>query len=387
MPVKLFVGTNQSNEKPQPFQFFHEQYPGAIRILRRLWAKLHPLDETTAILVEANVNLPRNGWFKPDMVIMTPRGIGILEQKHSGGEITVEGNFEEEDKLTWHFTKPNGQRVRVNSGSKPNPAEQVIAYQNSLHRTLTQQATRQDWLINPETPYRDFYRHVKIQSGVCFTNSLANTTKLEAVYEGLQRGNKFSILDIDRVLCWVQSLRLGTRSKDYAPTEPPYEMSLLTNILPMIKDLLGGVEWEEAYDWMPQLKPYATLIEFAPGEIQRYYQLALDEVKVGRGNISSNTSEKVDITIDESLSSRGISRKHFEIERLGSFMLLHNRSPRMPIWISGEEVLPGKFGFLNDGDSITILDSRIKSGLETYYIFNRPAREPANTIYPSSIIR
>lgn len=283
MPLKIYVARD-AKDREWPPNMPHEA-EACEWMLQKAWMEFQHLPESFAVIV--NLKDP-----SADMVVIREIGLGVLELKHHSGRITVDNNG------AWWAAN-----IRIHSGNRLNPREQVRSYAKQLRgRVIRQllparmQGTRWDW-----------YK-LKFQTGVCFTNPLADLQELRKslekkppVLEDWEDG--FSVIDPDLFTSWVRELRFELAQdppKDYAPMHLEPE-----KIERMATEVLGAVEWREMIEAMPEGRPYGHLIlEDAAG--REVFNLVKDHSIVGR-------SHQCDIVLPSRFSR--VSKEHLEIKR------------------------------------------------------------------------
>jgi hypothetical protein len=119
MPVKVYVSRDSQG---QPWSPDHEhEARSVIEIVKKLWLAFNSQKQLYA--VAANLHRP-----SADLVILSERGIGIVELKHYYGRISRQGS-------TWYAGKT---RIKAGSESKGyrNPHEQVQDYAAEIRSAL-----------------------------------------------------------------------------------------------------------------------------------------------------------------------------------------------------------------------------------------------------------
>jgi len=261
-------------------------------MLEKAWSEFHHLQETYAIIT--NLRHP-----SADMVVLTERGIGLLELKHKYGEIKINPDG------TWMA----GLSV-IKAGKHLNPREQVRSYTKELREKVIR------WIL-PNYIYvnKDRWSMLKFQTGVCFTHPDADIRKVQKyiterhiVLDAWE--SNFSIIDIDDFTAWIRELRFQLQhdyeySKDFEHVRLSPEM-----IVKIAADVLHNVEWSEIYPAMPDSNPYGYLI-LEDIKSRLVFKLVKDHSTVGR-------SPDCDIVIPEEFTR--VSKKHCAITRNMNFI-------------------------------------------------------------------
>jgi len=284
LTTRLYV-SRDSQGRPWPPDYQHEVQP-LIEIAKRLWLAFNSQQELYAIV--ANLHRP-----SADLVVLSPRGIGVVELKHYYGSIYCKGS-------AWYAGK-----VRIKAGSEGssyrNPHEQVQDYAAEIRRRLLKPSSKR-WLPGWTTHQEKF----KFSTAVCFTHP---DVQIEEFRKDLRRSpprtqpwEVFEVLRPGDVPDWVASLRFEV-DRGRAESFEPYRLSP-EQITRIAESLLGGTEWTEIRGLMPTDEPYAylTLIE---GE-QRMQTFSLDREAVSLGR-------DADILIPEQF--KRVSREHARITR------------------------------------------------------------------------
>jgi hypothetical protein len=259
MTLKIYVSQDTKGKEWAP-DTPHE-VSASEWMLKKAWLEFHHLQETYAILV--NLQHP-----SADMVVITERGLGVLELKHVFGEIKID------HKGIWMAgTYP------IKAGTHLNPREQVRAYAIELRNKVIR------WIFPPYMQTRkDKWSELKFQTGVCFTNPNANIQKAQN-YTNEHRPtlepweSNFSIINMDGFTAWVRELRFElkhdrTRKFDPVRLEPGAIMKIVTQ-------LLDSVEWDQIYSAMPTGNPYAYLI-LEDRDAKQVFHLVKERSIIGR---------------------------------------------------------------------------------------------------------
>lgn len=260
MTVKIYVAQDSTGKEWAP-DHPHE-VESVVEILRRIWEAYHHLQ--SAYCIVANMHDPN-----ADMVIVSERGLGILEFKHNYGKITIASDG------TWYA----GDH-RIKGGSYPNPHKQVQAYGETIRNRLLP-LILPTWL--KKTPER--WNEVKFQTAVCFTNPNADLAEVKQIVPKsklIQRKpweDDFSVISTEEVVNWVLKLRFGIDQGFDKRFEPlRLSPSTMVNALTLV---FGAVEWEELLSSMPTGLPYGYLSHDS-SEGEQKFNLLKDKVIIGR---------------------------------------------------------------------------------------------------------
>lgn len=283
MPLKIYVARD-ARQREWPPNTPHEA-EACEWMLQKAWMEFQHLQELFAVIV--NLRDP-----SADMVVIREIGLGVLELKHHSGRITVDNNG------AWWAAY-----IRIHSGNRLNPREQVRSYAKQLRGKMIRQLLPARMLRTGRN-----WDKLKFQTGVCFTNSLADLQELRKslekkppVLEDWEDG--FSVIEPDFFTRWMRDLRFELSQdppKDYAPMHLEPE-----KIDRIASEVLEAVEWKEMIEAMPEGKPYGHLIlDDAAG--REVFNLVKDHSTVGR-------SHQCDIVLPSRFSR--VSKEHLEIKR------------------------------------------------------------------------
>jgi hypothetical protein len=279
MTLKIYVAKDSKGKEWAP-DYPHEQ-KSIEWMLKKAWEDFHRLQMTYSIIV--NMRNP-----SADMLILSERGLGVLELKHYFGEIKISNG-------TWFAdTHP------IDAGKYRNPRIQVQSYAKELRGKIL------NWMF--PTKFRIKRDDIKFQTGVCFTNSNANVEKIQKniaekrPYPFEEWESDFSVIDINGFTAWARELRfqLQDRTKDFEPIRLTPE-----EIVQISTEVLGSIEWSEIYPAMPKGIPYAYLI-LDDIDGKQVFNITKDHSIIGR-------NPSCDVVIPERYGK--VSNKHCTILR------------------------------------------------------------------------
>jgi hypothetical protein len=285
MTLKIYVAKDAKGNQWAP-DTSHEA-KACEWMLTKAWREFQHLQEMYAILI--NLRHP-----SADMVILTERGLGILELKHYFGEVKV---------------NPNGiwtaGSSRIEAGSHLNPREQVRSYARDLRNKII------SWILPAYMQTtKGYWDKLKFQTGVCFTNPNVNIQTARRNNDEKRPPlepweSSFAIIDVDGFTSWVRELRFHlehdrNHTKDFEPVR-----LLPEKIVRIATQVLSTVEWNDMYSAMPDGKPYGFLI-LEDTEGKQVFNLVKNYSSIGR-------SHECDIVIPERYSR--VSKKHCAITR------------------------------------------------------------------------
>ncbi len=266
MPVQIFIGRGPEGH-PLPPDYSHEM-ASTIEIIKRLWSAFHhhqPYYAVVASLADPSA----------DLMIVSERGIGVMELKHYYGRISCRSNG-------YWYAGPKRMVAGVKGRGFKNPHEQVQAYAEAIRKKLIEPPPWQEpWLPGKTIDWPRF----QFNTAVCFTHPDVDLTGFE---ENLRKRCRpvtlpweaFSVLTIDEVPDWAISLRFevgGDRSKGFAR----HRLTPL-QINRFLSELFDLSPWEEIRELMPSDHPYAFLTQLEEERIRQIFGLDRDEITIGR---------------------------------------------------------------------------------------------------------
>lgn len=316
MAVKYYVSQDSRGHEQAP-DYSHEAM-AVIEIVKKVYGAFNQLHELYALVVNLD-----DQEAAADLVVITERGIGIVELKHYPGDISQRG--------TKWYAKHQGKTIKIKAGSANrgfhNPHQQVQTYAEVIREDLLENLPRQrPWLPGRYSEREAF----KFATAVCFTNPNVSFKSLKGLYYRSKRRAKqkrweqFSILKPDGIPTWVAGLRFEVNQG----RADHYEAHRLTpdKIMRIVKDLFGAIEWTEIDGLMPRSGPYAYLFLKQDGKIKTPFAFTSDEMTIGR-------SPECDIRIPREF--KGVSNKHAKIKRRINGIVLEDCS-RNGTFINGK---------------------------------------------------
>ena len=332
MPVKYFV-SKDSRGKEQPPDFSHE-VTAIIEIIKQLYAAFN--HHKNLYVIVANLNKHDA---MADMVILTERGIGIVELKGYPGQITMRGT-------EWYAglkAIPGKPTIAGKSAGYRNPHEQVQLYMDAIRYKLLHPAS-EPWLPGKYADWVEF----QFGTAVCFTHEDVSLDRFPFWHykkseknHHIKNWEQFSILTPDKILGWVSALRFevtkGALDK--------YEAYRLTpkQIMRIVTELFEAISWTEIDKQMPTGKPYAYLLIKQAGE--EMLQIGLDREKMTIGRDAS-----CDIKIPEQFER--VSRTHAQIKRTITGVVVEDCESTNGTYLNGERLIKAKS--LEAGQQITL---------------------------------
>lgn len=328
MPVKYFVGQGLRGQVQAP-EYSHETLV-VIEIIKLVYEKFN--HETHLYTLTANLN-KKNAY--ADLVIITERGLGVVELKGYTGLITRKGPV-------WYA---GSKAIEAGSKNTParNPHEQVQAYAGTIRDKLMDYPLRADpWLPGRKTDWEAF----KYNTVVCFTDPKANFETFRQQYPAgkvRKPWENFRILKPVEIPDWIAGLRF--EAKQDRPPYSPYYLSP-KQVWRIVTELLGAIEWTEIAELMPTGQPYAYLFLKPDNAI---FGLTANEVIIGRDPTACQ------VTLPKPPFER-VSRKHAKITRHLDGVYLKDLGSTNHTYLDGQ--LIEKPTRLYTGQTITLGGSR-----------------------------
>lgn len=261
MTVKIFV-SRDSEERPWAPDYTHE-VRAAQEIAKKLWQAFHHQQQLYTLI--ANLHEPC-----ADMVIVTERGLGIVELKNHAGRISIDPSG------MWCA---NGRRIE--SGIHADPHQQVQAY-GEIVRQKTLQFILPKWLQRDSQQWNTF----KFQTTVCFTHPDVELEDARLTLSQAHPGQRapwesdFSVSTLPEITEWATRLRFQVAMGRNRRFEP-YRLEPNT-ILNVVTLCLGAMEWSEIHSLMPTGEPYGYLVLREDNEKTQMFNLHQDEIHIGR---------------------------------------------------------------------------------------------------------
>lgn len=330
MTVKIFVAKDSKGNEWAPD---YVQEVGSLEwMIKKAWLEFHHLPSLYCMI--ANLRQP-----SADLVVITERGLGILELKHVQGDISIG-----KDDI-WY-----AGRTIIHAGIHLNPRRQVQKYAETLRPNLLQR-------ILPPTLKKDPSRwdDLKFQTAVCFSNP-------EARFEDLQQSiakrrpspylaweSDFSIFGPSDFTSWVRRLRFQV---DEGPSRRFEPVRLSPNVIINIAvQAFNAVEWKEILTGMPTGEPYGFLV-LEDEEGRQVFNLVKDETSIGR-------SPDCDIVIPDRYAK--VSKRHCQIIRSISSVEVKDLDSRNGTFLNN--LLLSKTSTITHGDRICLGSDKVSEGV------------------------
>lgn len=325
MPVTTYVYRDYA-ERPTPPVYNHETN-ATIDIVKRLWTALHHQETHYAVIS----NIQDQGYANADMVIVSERGLGVIELKHHHGPVSWIGN-------DWYA---GSRRLQTRSGL--NPHQQVQGYADSIRELLLE--SKLDWK-------RDEYlgdSSLKVYTAVCFTNPDASIQDLQRWLPRLRLSvspwEVFSVLKPQDIVQWAVSLSFekSVRSEVASMGYEPYRL-WHDEMVGFVTEFLDSTEWREIEHLMPTADPYGVLVLLENDTRQAVFTLDRDEITVGRDPLPCN------LVIPQQYAR--VSKQHAAIQRIGQKVWIQDLGSTNGTFIDGKHLAGRKV--LKYGQRITL---------------------------------
>ncbi|MBN1439220.1 MAG: FHA domain-containing protein [Anaerolineales bacterium] len=350
MTVELFTGKDPQGRIWEP-DFSHEVH-AAIRMIGKAWRAFHAAPEL--YLLAFNLHSPNI-----DMLVISERGIGLLEMKGHRGAIRInpEDHWLADGQKMLGF-KPFPGRERPASSSYLNPHDQVQGHgERFMERFLP--VVREQY---PELT-RGKRRGLRLQTCVCFTNPEADLAEIRKVAPEWSRGrlrsweSDFSVISADEVPEWISTLRFEVKQVD----SPPYYPFRLTpaKMRPLLLALFSVERWKSVERILP-VHRYGQLRQISEGRTAATYSLWEEETFLGRDPL------KCTIVVPQHYTR--VSRVHAVIRREADEIILEDLDSHNGTYLDGRRIT-GK-AVLREGMAVS-LGGRGQSQKECRYEFHR----------------
>lgn len=340
MPVQVFVGRTPEGRPDSP-DYSHEMR-STLDIVARFWQAFHHHEPYYAMV--ANLTDP-----SADLMVLSERGIGVIELKHYFGRVTCRTNG-------FWYAGPKKMQAGVEGRGFKNPHEQAQSYAEEVRaRLLKPPLWQEPWLPGKTIDWPEF----KFHTAVCFTHPAADLSQFD---ENLRRRCRpitlpwedFSVLQVDDLVAWASSLRFemgGDRGEGF--TQNRLSPSMVQRFL---AELFEVAEWQEIYELMPKGQPYATLTLAENGLPIQVIGLDHDQITLGRD------LSVCDFAVPERLSL--VSRVHARIVRTFDGVFIEDLESTNGSFVDGVRVYRREP--LKDGQIITL--GRSEANHETAHL-------------------
>lgn len=335
MAVEIFVGRTPEGQPISP-EYSHEMN-SIIEIIRRLWGAFHhylPYFAVVANLAEHSA----------DLMIVSERGIGVIELKHYYGRISCHADG------AW-YAGPKRMIAGVEGRGFKNPHEQVQTYAEQIRRKLIEPPPWQEpWLPGRPIDWPDF----KFHTAVCFTHPDADLREFDEQLRKRCRPvtlpwEDFSVITIDDVPRWAVSLRFeagGERAQGFSR----YRLTP-AQIQRFLVELFDLSPWHEIEALMPTGEPYAYLTLIEAGQELQVYGLDHETVTLGRD------PSVCEISLPERLFL--VSRLHARIYRTAEGVFIEDLKSTNGTYLNGKRIHRAK---LEHGQRILLGRARPAEG-------------------------
>lgn len=335
MPVELYVGKDPQG-RPWAPDFTHEM-DAAIRIAGKAWRTFHSGKEL--FLLAFNLHTPNI-----DILVISERGIGLVEMKSHHGKITVEAEgawFADGQRMAGYKVVPGRE---LPPASYLNPHSQVQGHGDRLHEMLIP-IIREDY---PDlTPGKR--RNLRLQTCVCFANPEADLSEIKKILSGWNRErlrpweSDFCVASPEEIPEWISALRFEVKIID----TPPYFPFRLdpAKQRPLLMRLFAVERWKNMERMLP-VNRFGKLQQLRGEHTVASYSLWEEETFLGRDPL------KCTIVAPEQCTK--VSRTHAVIRREIEGIILedlnsHNGTYLDGTRISGKVVLQDKVSFILGG--------------------------------------
>jgi hypothetical protein len=354
MTVELYIGKDPQGRIWEP-DFTHEAN-AAIRIIGSAWRAFHASREL--YLLAFNLHSPNI-----DLLVISERGIGLLEMKAHHGLIRIapDGLWTADgEKMLGYKAVAGRDRPGV---SYRNPHDQVQRQGDQLQERLLPIMREQ----YPELSRRK-RRNLRMQSCVCFTNPEVDLTELRKSVADWCRDrlrpweSDFSVIVPAEVPEWISALRFEVKKID----RPPYYPFRLETAKqrPLLMQLFELDRWKAVERMLP-IHRYGRLQQMRGDRIVAAFSLWEEETFLGRDHT------RCTIVVPEQYTK--VSRMHAVIRREAEEIVLEDLHSHNGTFLDGR-LIDGKV-VLRDG-AVLSLGGAGGSERESRYIFQLIEQHP-----------
>jgi hypothetical protein len=347
MPVELYVGKDPQG-RPWAPDYTHEVDAG-IRIAGKVWRAFHAGREL--FLLAFNLHSPNI-----DILVVSERGIGLVEMKGHHGKIMAEEDgawIADGQRMVGYKVVPGRE---LSPATYPNPHGQVQNHGDRLLEMLLP-LIREDY---PELT-RGKRRNLRMQTCVCFTNPKVDLTDIRKILPEWNRErlrsweSDFFVAAPEEIPNWISALRFEVKTVDTPPyfpfrLEPAKQRALLQRLFEVER-------WTNVERMLP-VNRYAKLQQVHGDRTAASYSLWEEETFLGRDPL------KCTIVAPEQCTK--VSRVHAVIRRALEGIVLEDLSSHNGTYLDGTRI-SGKV-VLHDGASF-ILGGNGNSEKECRYTF------------------
>jgi len=335
MPVELYVGKDPEG-RPWAPDFTHEM-DAAIRIAGKAWRAFHAGKEL--FLLAFNLHSPNI-----DILVISERGIGLVEMKAHHGKITVEAEgawFADGQRMAGYKVVPGRE---LSPATYLNPHTQVQGHGDRLQEMLLP-ILREDY---PSlTPGKR--RNLRMQTSVCFTNPEVDLSEIRKNLAGWDRErlrpweSDFCVATPEEIPEWISALRFEVKTVD-APPYFPFRLDPAKQ-RPLLTRLFEVERWKNMERMLP-VNRFGKLQQLRGDHTVASFSLWEEETFLGRDPL------KCTIVAPEQCTK--VSRIHAVIRREIEGIVLedldsHNGTYLNGTRISGRVILQDKASFILGG--------------------------------------
>ncbi len=337
MTVQFFIGRNQEGQPLSP-EYSHEML-ATLELCKGLWNAFHAHQPYYAVI--ASLHDP-----SLDFMIVSERGIGVMELKHYFGRITCREDG------SW-YAGPKRMVAGVEGRGFKNPHEQVQAYAEEIRsRLINPPPWQRPWLPGKTIDWEDF----KFHTAVCFTHPEAD---LGQFAENLRLRCRpivlpwehFSVLNPSDVPEWAASLRFEV-SADRSQNFSRHRFHPM-DVARILIELLGLSPWEEIYDLMPTGMVYGVLSRIENFVPVQDFTLEQDQVVIGRDLQGS------DVPVPDKYYL--VSRIHARLVRQADGLFIEDLDSTNGTYVDGKRV--DRRAPLSHGQQITLGSAELGQGV------------------------
>jgi hypothetical protein len=319
MPVELYVGKDPQGREWAP-DFTHEA-DAAIRIAGKAWRAFHAGREL--FLLAFNLHSPNI-----DLLVVSERGIGLVEMKSHHGKITIDPDgawFADGQRMAGYKVIPGRE---LSPATYLNPHSQVQGHGDRLHEMLLP-------LIAEDYPglTRGKRRNLRLQTCVCFTNPEADLSEIRANLAQWNRGrlrtweSDFCVITPEELPEWISALRFEVKTQD-SPPYFPFRLEMAKQ-RPLLERMFEVERWKNMERMLP-VNRFGKLQQMRGDRTLASFSLWEEETFLGRDPL------KCTIVAPEQCTK--VSRMHAVIRRELEGIILEDLNSHNGTYLDGTRI-------------------------------------------------
>jgi hypothetical protein len=335
----------------------------ALDIIKRIWAAFN--SSYRLYVVATNLHQP-----SADMVVLTESGIGVIEMKHSYGQILIGQNGKW---ISGNIEITTGANNQYGS----DPHLQVQSYTKQIRDSLIHPKSQPTWLSGRATDWVNY----KFQTAACFTHQDADLDMIKKQVRQRKTREEpwetFSVLSPDDIVDWAMALSFerNIEVKSKLGQGRAFENCRLekSELIRIVSQLMQATEWNDIYNLMPTGNPFGYLIAL-PRTPERTYNIGLDKDKT----VIGRDFHACTIPIPNSYSL--VSKIHLQIIRKVGGIFIEDLNSKNGTYLNGKKLDSTKR--LLTGNLVTLGSPQYGDNIFSFE-FKQELPNPPSTEVPS----